>query len=316
MTTQPESSKQAEIKGSISILLEEASSIYKRIYSSALTFLFLGLGVAAGGVLYFYFSNDALFLDRAFYEERIATLEADKVNFQRGARFMADDFYQRADMDSIRRNTLNKYVDLNVQLIASYKKFYNEVIEADKARNPQKKASLIRNALPYNDSLYKAHFKESMSLQQQIKAINTKHKQFDTIITKFDQDLMHPATPQVRDNDKPELTFTPKLVYGFLSRLGGLIFIELVAFYLLKQYRVNMNDFRYYYGIARQARVNLYLLDSVEKIEDEKARIDIISKLFSPSSDKTDVIDDSPLAASDIDAARKLLESIKDLLKK
>ena len=310
------SNPKPEIKGAISALLEEANTIYQRVYTSALTFLALGLLVAAGGVLYFYFSSDALFLDRAFYEEQIAKLEADKTNLLRGTQVLADDYHEREEADTIRKNTLNNYIDLNIKLLASYRNFYLQVLDTEGLNTPKEKVAYIRSILPAKDSVFRANLKTTDSLQADVKKINTHNAKRDTIISKLGEITKSPALPLVRDNDKAELTFTPKLVYGFLSRLGGLIFIELVAFYLLRQYRINMNDFRYYYGIARQARVNLYLIDSVEKIEDEKSRIDIVSKLFNPSLEKVELTDEPPLAASDIDAARKLLDSIKDLIKK
>lgn len=69
------------------------------------------------------------------------------------------------------------------------------------------------------------------------------------------------------------------LLFAFLPRLGALFFIEFIAFFFLKQYRITMDDFKYYEAISRQRENNLLKLklhmknenissDQVQKIVD------------------------------------------------
>lgn len=50
------------------------------------------------------------------------------------------------------------------------------------------------------------------------------------------------------------------LLFVFLPRFGALFFIEFIAFFFLKQYRITMDDFKYYDSIKRQREGNVLKL--------------------------------------------------------
>jgi len=63
---------------------------------------------------------------------------------------------------------------------------------------------------------------------------------------------------------------------SFLPRFGGLIFIEFIAFFFLKQYRVTMTEFSSYEEIKRQRESNLFLFRLFEFYEKESEPFDKI----------------------------------------
>ena len=58
-----------------------------------------------------------------------------------------------------------------------------------------------------------------------------------------------------------------EMLISFIPRIGALVFIELIAFFFLKQYRVTIDDFKYYESIKRQREANLFIFKI--HIEDE-----------------------------------------------
>lgn len=51
-----------------------------------------------------------------------------------------------------------------------------------------------------------------------------------------------------------------EMIVLFLPRFGALFFIEFVAFFFLKQYRITMDEFKYYESLKRQRESNLLML--------------------------------------------------------
>ena len=67
---------------------------------------------------------------------------------------------------------------------------------------------------------------------------------------------------------------------GLIPRFGILFFIEYVAFFFLKQYRVLMEEYRYYEAIKRDRQNLLSLYYLVDKYKDEKDILELINTYF------------------------------------
>ncbi|MBO3272241.1 hypothetical protein [Hymenobacter defluvii] len=310
-------------KNAIQDLLNEAEITSKKIYTTAIVFLGLGLLIAGGGVLYFYFSNDALFLDRAFYEDNINVLQADKNNLTKNNKLLATAYDKKLKMDSIDAKIINSLAKLNKETIASYAELYNSIVKSSAAaKDGQQQLDYIFTKLEKHRPLFERYNKAYGVAMGPVDKSNELLEEKSDIIRAYRTSVNAPDKPLKLTNvyDKPELVFSPKLVYGFFSRLGGLVFIELIAFFILKQYRINMNDFKYYDSIVRQARTNLYLISKVDAIEDNKDKVDILGKLFSNASFDQKQFShndsDSVVSSNDIDSLKKLFDSIKELIKK
>jgi hypothetical protein len=308
---------------SIQVLLHEAKKTSRRVYNNAIAFLVLGLLVASAGVLYFYFSNDAIFLDRAFYEDKISELKANNASTVRDFNSLNKLYRKQLVSDSALIRTTNRSVRLGKKVFSSYIDLYNAIIDSDlQTGNSKARLKYIIFKSSEHDNLIEIFRAGFDRVADDIDSQNKSREEALDVIRKFQYDLSNPIKPEKSTNayDKPELVFSPKLVYGFLSRIGGLIFIELIAFYLLKQYRVTINDFKYYNSVLMQVRANLFLVQKAEMLDDNKQKIEIISKIFNNESivHEFDDKDNSDIGinSTDIDSLKKLFDSIKELIKK
>lgn len=104
-------------------------------------------------------------------------------------------------------------------------------------------------------------------------------------------------------------------IISLLPNFGVLFFIELISFFFLKQYRVTMDEFRYYEAIKRSREeiltiVKLYL--SIGKESDLSSVLDRISlssqvgKLDSGQS--TELLESRKLDKSELDSLTKIIE--------
>lgn len=77
------------------------------------------------------------------------------------------------------------------------------------------------------------------------------------------------------------------LIWRFLSilpRFGVLFFIEYIAFFFLKQYRILMEEYRYYESIKRERQDLLTAYLSIKEIEDKKEASDLLLKFMDKHS--------------------------------
>lgn len=107
-------------------------------------------------------------------------------------------------------------------------------------------------------------------------------------------------------------------VLNDLPRFGSLFFIELVAFFFLKQYRIMLEEYRFYESIKRQRQDNLTFLKLVEKYETnenilnlllEKNKFQRQDKLL--DGETTEILETQKLVNQDLDLILKLNELIK-----
>ena len=64
----------------------------------------------------------------------------------------------------------------------------------------------------------------------------------------------------------------------YLPKFGALFFIEFIAFFFLKQYRITMEDYNYYETIKRQYEYNLFKLKFFR--EENEIKTEITDKIF------------------------------------
>ncbi|WP_379964899.1 hypothetical protein [Epilithonimonas sp. UC225_85] len=112
---------------------------------------------------------------------------------------------------------------------------------------------------------------------------------------------------------------TSRMLFEYLPRIGTLIFVEAIAFFFLKQYRVTMNEYRYYEAIKRQRENQLTILNF---FEDYKDTPDLFEKLISSlgfadnpnkleNGDTTTIIESSKINPNDFEILDKLSEFLK-----
>ena len=113
----------------------------------------------------------------------------------------------------------------------------------------------------------------------------------------------------------PEYDITHQII-SLLPNFGVLFFIELISFFFLKQYRVTMDEFRYYEAIKRSREeiltvVKLYL--SIGKESDLSKVLEKIS--FSSqvgrleSGQSTELLESRKLDKNELDSLTKIIEA-------
>lgn len=120
-------------------------------------------------------------------------------------------------------------------------------------------------------------------------------------------------------SDKEKFDFSKIFLESYLPRIGTLIFVETIAFFFLKQYRITMEDFRYYEAIKRQRENQYVTLQLLKSYEDKPDLIDkVIDKCAfneNPNrlnkEDTTQFLEAAKLASQEGDIIDKLVEIIK-----
>jgi hypothetical protein len=307
---------------SIKEAIKKAEQTASKVFNSALSFLFIGLLVATVGIIYFYFSNDALNLDRGFYEDRINNLEAINSNLSRDISLIAEAYDKRLGRDTIADKALDRELLVSQKTRKYYVDFYNSIVSLYQGADKDVVKKFNR-VIDSNSAKIDALNAEASATKKPVAHIIKSNKELDDMINKYLFNRRNPvkytkSASSVSPYDRPEFILSPRNVYGFLTRLSGLLFMELIAFYLLRQYRINMNDFRHYDGIANQLRANAYVMDKFELVKEEKNVVDLLGKLLvtNSSSSNSDLEAGSSVISADSEAVKKLLDLAKDLLKK
>lgn len=110
-----------------------------------------------------------------------------------------------------------------------------------------------------------------------------------------------------------------KTILDYLPRLGTLIFVEAIAFFFLKQYRITMEEFRYYDAIKRQRENQYAILEIVTNtIYTDAMKEKIIAECaFGDNPDKFDathtrqILEATKAIQQDPDLIDKIIEVIK-----
>jgi hypothetical protein len=121
---------------------------------------------------------------------------------------------------------------------------------------------------------------------------------------------------QIEKND-----ISKQIIY-MLQRFGILLFIELVAFFFLKQYRTTLDEFRYYECIKRQRESDLAKLIIIEKSEYSADALTLIDKLSFDrqignlrKDESTELLELRKLDKSEVDILSKIIDKIPTLKK-
>ena len=106
----------------------------------------------------------------------------------------------------------------------------------------------------------------------------------------------------------------------YLPRFGALFFIEFIAFFFLKQYRIMLEEYRYYEAIKRKRQDNFNLINLIEKhkgnpeilkIIVEKVNQNTISKMA--NGETTEILETQKIVNQDLDIFSKFTDLIKEI---
>lgn len=106
----------------------------------------------------------------------------------------------------------------------------------------------------------------------------------------------------------------------YLPRFGALFFIEFIAFFFLKQYRIMLEEYRYYEAIKRKRQDKFMLVELIEKHKDNpellKTLVDnvpqsTITKLA--NGETTEILETQKIVNQDMDIFSKFTDLIKEI---
>ncbi|HCJ7736023.1 TPA: hypothetical protein NV433_004446 [Citrobacter freundii] len=113
----------------------------------------------------------------------------------------------------------------------------------------------------------------------------------------------------------PEYDITRQII-SLLPNFGVLFFIELISFFFLKQYRVTMDEFRYYEAIKRSREEMLTVIKLYLSIGKESDLSDVLDKIsFSSqvgkleSGQSTELLESRKLDKNELDSLTKIIEA-------
>lgn len=112
------------------------------------------------------------------------------------------------------------------------------------------------------------------------------------------------------------------LLLTLLPKFGVLFFLELVAFFFLKQYRISMDEFRYYETLKRSREETLAIVKIMKSSNVDFHVYDLIEKCgFRSTVEKldagqtTDLIESRKLSKDDYAIFEKMLDTLAQLKK-
>ena len=100
-------------------------------------------------------------------------------------------------------------------------------------------------------------------------------------------------------------------------RFGILFFVEFIAFFFLRQYRSDMEEFRYYEAVQRK-REEIFALVRFMKTQDEKVDIARLAEVIGQSStvdklgagESTELLETKKLTKDEMDILVKIIEAV------
>ena len=108
---------------------------------------------------------------------------------------------------------------------------------------------------------------------------------------------------------------------SILPNFGVLFFLELIAFFFLKQYRTTMDEFRYYEAIKRSREETLAVIKLITLSKKELDILEVLDKLnFSSqvgkldSGQTTEIIESRKLEKGELEALMKIVELVTNKL--
>lgn len=111
-------------------------------------------------------------------------------------------------------------------------------------------------------------------------------------------------------------------VIDYLPRFGALLLVEFVAFFFLKQYRIMLEEYRYYESLKRKRQDDLSFALFLEYNKDNQELIKLVSQRFSDTilhkigkDETTQVLETQKILNQEMDLIGKLTDLIKSAKK-
>lgn len=108
----------------------------------------------------------------------------------------------------------------------------------------------------------------------------------------------------------------------YLPRFGSLFFIEFIALFFLKQYRIMLEEYRYYEAIKRKRQDNYSLIELIKEYKENEELLKIMTDHISSSSitklsngETTEILETQKIVNNDLDVFARLTELIKEVKK-
>lgn len=109
----------------------------------------------------------------------------------------------------------------------------------------------------------------------------------------------------------------------YLPRFGALFFIEFIAFFFLKQYRIMLEEYRYYEAIKRKRQDNLNMIQLIEAHNDNLELLKILMENISQTvvtklsnGETTEILETQRILNQDMDIFSKFTDFIKEIKKR
>jgi hypothetical protein len=115
-----------------------------------------------------------------------------------------------------------------------------------------------------------------------------------------------------------------QILIEYIPRFGALFFIEFVALFFLKQYRIMMQEYRYYEEIKRKRQNQYSIIEIVKKHKEEPDLINQLLESFDlsnvdtskiSSGETTEMLELEKITQKDLDIMGKLTEFLKEIKK-
>jgi len=130
-------------------------------------------------------------------------------------------------------------------------------------------------------------------------------------------------SPYLNQNLTTVTTDTLTRFMDFLPRIGALLFVEFVAFFFLKQYRIMMEEYRYYEAIKRKKQNNYLIVNLIEKYSDQeevlkqildKCSFDELNRKIG-KEDSAEILEVQKLGNQEFNLIEKVMDLIKEIKK-
>jgi hypothetical protein len=109
----------------------------------------------------------------------------------------------------------------------------------------------------------------------------------------------------------------------YLPRFGALFLIEFIALFFLKQYRIMLEEYRYYEAIKRKRQDNFNLIELVETHRDNLELLKLLTENISQTvitklvtGETTEILETQKLVNHDMDMFSKFTDLIKEIKSK
>lgn len=126
----------------------------------------------------------------------------------------------------------------------------------------------------------------------------------------------------VQVNVRNDATIITQLI-EYLPRFGALFFIEFIAFFFLKQYRIMMEEYRYYERLKRKRQDNFSIIKIITKYKDNEKLVEMIlnkylienSKEKISSDETTEILETQKISNEEMNIFDKITDLVKAVKK-